>query len=43
MRKVEKEAGIACQDVFITATGEKSEPVLGWLSDRRIQNFAQFG
>ncbi|QNT69088.1 hypothetical protein HQ394_06625 [Defluviicoccus vanus] len=43
MRKVEKEAGIACQDVFVTATGEKSEPVLGWLSDRRIQNFAQFG
>jgi hypothetical protein len=27
-----------CQDVFVTATGQRSEPVLGWITNADIAN-----
>lgn len=42
MSKQAERAGVTCQDVFVTDTGKTDEPVLGWLTDRRIHNFAQF-
>ena len=37
----EKESGERCQDVFITETGEAGKPVLGWLSDKRIERYTK--
>ena len=29
-----------CQDVFVTQTGQKSEPILGWLSNTKIAKYS---
>lgn len=40
MERVRQETGEPCQDVFVTETGDKGEPVLGWLSDKRIERYS---
>ena len=41
MKDRARTTGEPCQDVFVTETGDKNEPVLGWLSDRRIQRYSK--
>lgn len=31
----------SCRDVFVTASGARNEPVLGWLTDRKIEQFSR--
>lgn len=39
--KRKMEATPNCQDVFVTATGDKAEPVLGWVTNVEIQKRSQ--
>jgi hypothetical protein len=41
MEQQGKLTGEPCQDVFVTETGESNEPVLGWLSDKRIERYSK--
>jgi len=43
MEQQERAAGIACRDVFVTQSGVKTEEVLGWLTETRIERFSQLG
>jgi hypothetical protein len=40
MERISKQTGEPCQDVFVTETGSESEPVLGWLADKRIEKYS---
>ena len=32
---------VSCRDIFVTARGSRDEPVLGWLTERKIEHFSR--
>jgi hypothetical protein len=37
MERVARERKVSCKDVFVTQSGQSGEPVLGWITDNKIQ------